>query len=93
MWLALPMGFVVDTVMAATGLLRYASPVPVEGIAPVWILSLWMGFALTLNHSLSYVMRHWWLSGWAPSSVHFPTDWLRVRGLRSNSQIHYLWCC
>lgn len=62
MWLALPVGFVVDTVMASTGLLRYASPFPDEAVAPVWILSLWMGFALTFNHSLAYVMRRWWLA-------------------------------
>lgn len=62
MGLALPVGFAVDTVMAATGLLRYASPFPYEALAPVWILSLWMGFALTFNHSLAYVMRRWWLA-------------------------------
>jgi hypothetical protein len=62
MWLALPVGFVVDTVMASTGLLRYASPFPDEALAPVWIVSLWMGFALTFNHSLAYVMRRWWLA-------------------------------
>lgn len=62
MGLALPVGFVVDTVMAATGLLRYASPFPDEALAPVWIVSLWMGFALTFNHSLAYVMRRRWLA-------------------------------
>ncbi|MEO6518055.1 MAG: DUF2878 domain-containing protein [Pseudoxanthomonas sp.] len=57
MLLALPVGLVVDTTMAASGLLRYASPLPHPGIAPVWILALWMGFALTFNHSLAYVLR------------------------------------
>lgn len=57
MLLALPMGLLVDTAMAASGLLRYASPIPHPGIAPIWILALWMGFALTFNHSLAYVMR------------------------------------
>lgn len=57
MLVALPIGFAVDTAMAASGLLRYASPVPSPDYAPVWILALWMGFALTFHHSLAYVMR------------------------------------
>lgn len=57
MLLALPVGLVVDTTMAAGGLLRYASPIPLASIAPIWILALWMGFALTFNHSLAYVLR------------------------------------
>lgn len=57
MLLALPVGFMVDTTMAASGLLRYASPFPSAAVAPVWILSLWMGFALTLNHSMSGIIR------------------------------------
>ena len=57
MLLALPVGFLVDTTMSASGLLRYASPVPCAGVAPVWILALWAGFALTFNHSLARVIR------------------------------------
>ena len=48
--------------MASMGLLAYASPGPVHGLAPAWILALWMGFALTFNHSLHYVMRRTWLA-------------------------------
>ena len=55
MWLALVLGFVTDTLMAASGLSTYSSPVPVAPFAPLWILSLWVGFALTLNHSLHYL--------------------------------------
>lgn len=57
MWLALPVGMTVDSIMAASGLLRYASPLPHPQFAPVWIIALWMGFALTFNHSLAYLMR------------------------------------
>lgn len=56
MLMALPVGFAVDSTMAATGLLHYASPVPNTHYAPVWILALWMGFALTFNHSLGWLM-------------------------------------
>jgi len=57
MLLALPLGLLVDSAMAASGLVRYAAPVPVAWLSPVWILTLWMGFALTFNHSLARVMQ------------------------------------
>ncbi len=55
MWLALGLGFVTDTIMAASGLSTYSSAIPSAPLAPFWILSLWAGFALTLNHSLHYL--------------------------------------
>lgn len=55
MWLALALGFATDTLMAASGLSTYSSPLPPAPLAPFWILSLWIGFALTLNHSLRYL--------------------------------------
>lgn len=55
MWLALALGFVTDTLMAATGMSTYASAIPNAPFAPFWILSLWAGFALTLNHSMRWL--------------------------------------
>lgn len=55
MWLALALGFVTDTLMALSELSTYSSPTPFAPLAPFWILSLWAGFALTLNHSLHYL--------------------------------------
>lgn len=46
-------GAVVDSIWAGTGLMRYASPLPSSQFAPVWIVTLWMSFALTFNHSLA----------------------------------------
>lgn len=46
-------GFTLDSLWAGSGLLRYATPVPSATFAPVWIVALWMAFALTLNHSLA----------------------------------------
>lgn len=57
---ALVVGLVVDSLMAVTGLARYASPFPFDWMAPLWILSLWAGFALTFNHSLAYVVHRPW---------------------------------
>lgn len=55
LWLMLVagvVGFGLDTLWVQSGLMRYASPLPWESVAPAWIVSLWVGFALTLNHSL-----------------------------------------
>ena len=58
--LALPIGFLLDTAFAASGWLRYAEPVPWVFAAPVWIWSLWAGFALTLNHSMGFLRERPW---------------------------------
>ena len=34
------------------------APLPWAAAAPVWIVAMWIGFALTLNHSLSALKRH-----------------------------------
>jgi hypothetical protein len=47
-------GFLLDGALAATGWLHYASPL-VALPAPIWILSLWMAFAMTLNHSMVFL--------------------------------------
>ena len=49
---ALPIGLLVDTLWVQSGMLSFATPLPWAGVAPVWIMVLWAGFALTLNHSL-----------------------------------------
>jgi hypothetical protein len=54
--LALALGALLDGTLAAAGLLHYAAPAPAlpPGGAPVWILALWLAFALTLNRSLRW---------------------------------------
>lgn len=56
--LAAALGALLDSVFVASGLLRYAAPWPVEGLAPAWIVALWVNLALTLNHSLRWVRPH-----------------------------------
>lgn len=46
------LGFALDTLWVQSGLVKFTSPSTLGGIAPLWIVSLWIGFALTLNHSL-----------------------------------------
>ncbi|MFZ2236474.1 MAG: DUF2878 domain-containing protein [Dokdonella sp.] len=52
---ALLLGVVIDSAYAFSGALTYAAPFPSAQLAPLWILALWVGFALTLNHSLAYL--------------------------------------
>ena len=50
--IALPVGFAMDSILVQSQCLQFASPYPIPGLAPIWIMALWLGFALTLNHSL-----------------------------------------
>jgi hypothetical protein len=61
--LALLFGVLIDSAFAAFGVLRYASPIPFVQAAPVWILSMWVGFALTLKHSLGWLQGKLALQG------------------------------
>lgn len=54
---AVPFGFALDSVWVRLGLLEFAHAWPSPDWAPVWILSLWAGFALTINHSLAAVCQ------------------------------------
>lgn len=56
--LALPIGFAVDSLLAGSPLVSYASPFPSLHWAPAWIMALWIGFAFTLNHSLKAIYRN-----------------------------------
>mgnify|MGYP002777180360 CR=1 FL=1 len=57
MCLACLLGLVIDSAFIQMGLLRFTDPVPFAELAPIWILGMWMGFALTLNHSLRWFRR------------------------------------
>lgn len=55
-------GLIIDSAYVQAGLMRFAEPVPFMGLAPIWILGMWISFALTLNHSLGFFKRHLWLA-------------------------------
>lgn len=48
-------GMVVESGLALSGLVIYASPVPFTHAAPLWILCIWAAFALTLRHSFRFL--------------------------------------
>jgi hypothetical protein len=50
-----PIGVAMDSLMAATGLLDYAAPVPSTHLAPLWIVAIWMSFSLTLRHTFRFM--------------------------------------
>lgn len=50
-------GYLVDSGWVWSGLMTFAAPVP-AGMAPAWIVSLWVAYALTLNHSLAGLKAH-----------------------------------
>ena len=51
--LCLVLGLALDSAWVQLGLLAYASPWPVPGLAPLWIMLLWLALALVINHSMS----------------------------------------
>lgn len=55
--LALLAGIVVDGLLARSGALHFAAASPAfpAGAAPLWILGLWLAFAMTLTRSLAFL--------------------------------------
>lgn len=58
---ALVLGLLVDGVLARSGLLVYAAAWP-AGMAPAWILALWLAFALTVVPLFGYLQGRPWLA-------------------------------
>lgn len=52
---ALACGLLLDGALAATGWLHYAAPMPALP-APAWIVALWAAFAMTLQHSMQWLL-------------------------------------
>jgi hypothetical protein len=48
------LGVLCDSALIQLGFLRFQQPIPSSEIAPVWIAMLWVGFAMTLNHSMAF---------------------------------------
>ena len=62
MSVALASGIALDGLLAATGWVIYATPAPAipVGGAPVWILALWVAFALTFSRGLVFLHHRPW---------------------------------
>ena len=53
--IVLPLGFVVDSGLVATGWISYTPAGPLQTLAPIWIAAIWLAFSFTLNHSLAFL--------------------------------------
>lgn len=61
MAVAFALGLLFDGVLVRSGLLIYAAAWP-AGIAPAWILALWLAFALTIVPLFGYLQGRPWLA-------------------------------
>lgn len=52
-------GLVLDTLWIQTGIVEYASAWPAPGFTPAWLMLLWIGLGLTVNHSLGVFRERW----------------------------------
>lgn len=59
---ALAVGLVWDTALLRAGVVVYASPGPLAGWAPAWILALWALFATTLREPFRWLHGRWGLA-------------------------------
>lgn len=48
-------GLVIDSAWSLAGALTYSAGWPHPGFAPVWLVSLWAAFSLTIGHSLAWL--------------------------------------
>jgi len=51
-------GLLVDTAWIQFGFFHYEQHWPHSDIAPIWIIALWVAFALSINHSLAWLNAH-----------------------------------
>lgn len=56
------LGWLIDSIYVASGLLVFASPGPFAHLAPFWITALYLLFASSIHHSLSWLRHRPWLS-------------------------------
>ncbi|MEP6940250.1 MAG: DUF2878 domain-containing protein [Rudaea sp.] len=54
---AATLGFALDSLWACSHVIEYAATFPAVKIAPLWIVALWVNFALSLNHSLAWLLQ------------------------------------
>lgn len=89
---ALLLGFILDSSWISLGWIKFSSPNSINGLAPLWILLLWMGLALTLNHSLAWLQRRLGLAALL-TAISSPLSYLgaaRLGALQLNGDF-WLW--
>lgn len=59
------MGLVWETALVSLELIAYPSGTLPMGIAPYWIVAMWVLFATTINAGLKWVKQHWLIAALA----------------------------
>src|SRR5262245_4465291 len=55
-------GVIADSTLANLGLLHFTSGQWAPGLAPHWMIALWVNFATLLNHSLRWLKPRPWIA-------------------------------
>lgn len=58
--IAVVLGGIGDSVLSLANIVKFQTAVPFASMAPIWILVLWAGFALTINHSMAWFKDKFW---------------------------------
>lgn len=53
------LGYVADSALVLSGLLDFPEHGRLGAPSPVWMVALWVGFAMTLRHSLGWLRGHY----------------------------------
>jgi hypothetical protein len=56
-------GMLLDSVLISAGVFTPVSSLVSDNIAPLWLIGLWMLFAITLNHSLRWMQQRYLIAG------------------------------
>lgn len=60
--IAVVFGGLFETALIQAGLISYSASLPLNGFAPLWLLTLWAAFALTMNGCLAWLHGRYWLA-------------------------------
>lgn len=56
------LGCLLDSLYAGSGVLAFAVALQTPALAPIWIVAIWMAFALTLTTTFRFLDGHPWLA-------------------------------
>ncbi|OQK16263.1 hypothetical protein AU255_14310 [Methyloprofundus sedimenti] len=87
---ALLIGFILDSSWISLGLIQFSSPNTINNLAPLWILLLWVGLALTLNHSLAWLQHRLGLAA-VCSAISSPLSYLGAERLGALQFNDHFW--
>lgn len=60
--IGLILGVAIDSLFAFSGWIQYTLPWSLTGLAPLWIIALWLSFSFTLNHSMAFLRQNYVLA-------------------------------